>query len=491
MKSLNKDYLLLFGASLLILILFGISSSPKISLTTSAVVLFILALVAYGGFVLLQPLFHLSELEAIEGPQLFLGEVLEKRWGAKRKPFRLALQKIRHILVTGVTGAGKSTLIRRFIQELCRHHLAFLYIDFKGERKDHFEIVRICESKGIKLKIFDLSDPERCLTCNLLTLFPSVEETVGFVMELFFEKDANPYYKAEAERFVRHSLELLDASRTTRSFQMLAEILDNEEEREHLLSRAEDYGIQKKPFISYFRKQFNPLSERDRSERFSGFTSLLSSFTSDPLARIFNAEKSELELHEIFSENQSVLIRIPGEAYGDLSKRIVRAFIKSLPILIARRREQTKRKDYLILLDEGCSYASEVMVDLAKKAGSAQVKLLVTRMSDADFTNVDPSFLGQMLSSFSTHFCFHTTDPDTREMLARISMTIDDTKATHRMKEGSQTGDASEREVQRFRNHPSEFGSLRIGECVVIDTLQQIFEKIKVLPADAEEKEAA
>lgn len=243
--------------------------------------------------------------------------------------------------------------------------------------------------------------------------------------------------------------------------------------------------------MSYFTEEFANLDYRSRSERFSGLASLLSSFTSEPLSRIFNAEHSELRLTEIFTENQSVIIRIPGEAYGDLSKRIVRAFIKTLPVLISRRRIQAERKDYFVLMDEGCSYASEVLADLTKKAGSAQVKLLLTRMSDADFLDVSPAFLGKMLSSFSTHICFHTTDPDTREMLARISMTTDDTKQTYRVKEGMQTGEASEREVQKFRNHPSEFGDLETGQCIVIDTRQKLFQKIKVYSPFTQEKEAA
>lgn len=493
MKSLSKDHLVLFAVLLAVLFVLGISTSLKVSLLTSAALLLIGATVLYGLFVLAQPLLVGCQ-DAPSGIQLHLGEVLGGPWGRRPTPFKLILNRVRHILVTGVTGAGKSTLIRRMIEELRQNDLSFLYIDFKGEREDHNEIVQICKATGDGSipQVFDLSDPENCLTCNLLTILSSIEETVGFIVDLFFDKDANPYYKAEAERFLRHSLELLDATTSPRSFQSLEEILTNPRERDNLISSALDRGCKKKSFVRYFENEFKDLSSRDRSERFSGFSSLLSSFTSDPLARIFNAPTNELALEQIFSEDQSVLIRIPGEAYGDLSKRIVRAFIKALPILIAKRRSQLGRKDYFILMDEGCSYASEVMADLSKKAGSAQVKLLVTRMADADFLDVHPAFQGQMLSSFGTHFCFHTTDPDTRETLARLSTTIDDTKQTYRMKEGSQTGEASEREVQKFRVHPSEFARLKTGECIVMDTRQDLFQKIRVLPAETrQEKKSA
>lgn len=494
MKIFNRDQLMLLGALLFVLLLFGLSNALKLSLTTSSLLIVILVLVLGGLYVLLKPLFDTSKAEEKDSVALLLGEIIDAPWGKRPSLFKLRLEKIRHILVTGVTGAGKSTFIRRLIQELRKNSLSFLYVDFKGEQEDQAEILKICRTSGNKEipQVFDLSDPANCLTCNLLTLFPSVEETVGFVIDLFFEKDANPYYKAEAERFVRHSLQLLDAAKITRSFIQIQRILYIKTEREALLRRAKSLSKNTSDsYLFYFAEEFGKLDSRDRSERFSGLSSLLSSFTSAPLARVFNAEKSELLLTDIFSKNQSLIIRIPGEAYGDLSKRIVSAFIKTLPVLISRRRTQEKRKDYFILLDEGCSYASEVLADLTKKAGSAQVKLLLTRMSDADFLDVTPSFLGKMLSSFSTHFCFHTTDPDTRETMARISMTIDDTKQTYRMKEGSQTGEASEREVQKFRVHPSQFGHLKTGECFVIDSRQQIFQKIKIFPASEMETKCA
>lgn len=493
MKAFNKDHVILFIGLILVMVLFAISDYFSMKLGMAAAVLGILGFVGTCFYILIQPLFSNAAPSNEEAIGLHIGEVVGKLPFQCRSPFILYLEKIRHILVTGVTGAGKSTFIRRFIQKLREAGLSFLYIDFKGEFEDHEEIIRICQTSGDKSipQVFDLSDPKHCLTCNLLTLLHSVEETVGFVIDLFFEKDANPYYKAEAERFLRHSIELLDTAEVGRSFIQIQRILYSQSQRQALVRQAKEKSPKASPFLLYFTEEFERLEPRDRSERFSGLSSLLSSFTSDPLSRIFNAEKNELLLTEIFSKNQSLIIRIPGEAYGELSKRIVRAFIKILPVLISRRRNEANRKDYFILLDEGCSYASEVLSDLTKKAGSAQVKLLLTRMADADFLDVSPGFLGKMLSSFSTHFCFHTTDPDTRETLARVSMTTDDTKQTYRVKEGAQTGEASEREVQKFRIHPSEFGKLETGECIVLDSRQKIFQKIKVLSASKEEKAVA
>lgn len=171
----------------------------------------------------------------------------------------------------------------------------------------------------------------------------------------------------------------------------------------------------------YFRSEFEQLSARDRNERFAGFLSILSGFTTEPMKRIFNPEStSELRLENILSDNTPLIIRVPGEAYGDLSERVVKAFLRILPVLVARRRSARDRKDYFLFLDEGCSYMNETMIDLCKKAGSSNVKLVITRMSDADFEQVDPSFAGRMISAISAFICFQTTDPATRESMANF-----------------------------------------------------------------------
>lgn len=494
MRSFNKDHLFLLGGLGAILIVLQTSQLLGTSLGAASVLVGALGCAVYVSHILfLRPIFECPASDPSD-VELVLGEVIRDFGIGAKEIFKLNLKFVTHILVTGVTRAGKSTFIRRFVEQIRMRDLGFLYVDFKSEKSDHDSLISICKATGDLAipQTFDLSDPTKCLTCNPLILFESVEETVGFIIDVFFEKDSNPYYKAEAERFLRHSLELLDAAGVTRTFLRVSEILSNKEGREAYLRAVDRPSHEVPPFLLYFHEEFSQLQARDRSERFSGFSSLLSSFTSKPLARIFNAETNELELTEIFSRNQSLIIRIPGEAYGELSRRIVRAIIKTLPILLSRRRQQAIRKDYFILLDEGCSYASEVLADLTKKAGSAQVKILLTRMSDADFLDVSPGFLGKMLSSFTTHVCFHTTDPDTRETLARISMTIEDRKQTYRLNAGAETGDASEREVQRFRNHPSEFGLLGNGECIIMSLQQRLFKKVKIyLPDHEQEKLAA
>ena len=451
----------------------------------------------FGGFfallimgllcLLVWVLFQKEAFRAKDDPEsLKLGTFESSLPGFGGEPFFLQPSKIRHVLVTGVTGSGKSTFIRRYIDEILRTGKRFCYFDFKGEQKDHEENIRICEFRGVRdeLQIFDLSDPKNCLGCNLLTINRGVEETVGFIIGLFFGDDANEYYRNEAERFLRFSIQLLDASGTKRNFIHINEIYSHPSARATLLNVALKRVDPTEAFFLYFESEFDQLSARDRSERFSGFTAILSSFLSEPFRTIFNGlGKKELNIAEMFDKNIPTIIRVPGEAYGELSVRIIQSFIQLIPVLLARRRLEENRSDYFVLLDEGCSYVNETLSDILKKAGSAQVKVLLTRMSDADFDSVAPSFLGKMLSAFSVFVCFQTNDPDTRETMSRLSMTLDDVKFTAKIGSEGETGEGSRRDVQRFTIHPTSFGRLRTGECYVIAPSLNIFRKAQVSPA--------
>lgn len=410
----------------------------------------------------------------------------ESTW-LPRTRFFLPVQKLRHILVTGLTGSGKSTFIRRFVEQILAKDLRFMYFDFKGEQSDYEELIEICRRAGIEHEIqcFDLSDPAKCFTCNPLMILQDRLETVGFVKSIFFEKDANHYYVNQAEQFLHACLHLMDDAEVPRTFKRIEEIYYNDRTRLTLIARAKAKMRHKnatEPFyINYFNEVFKQLTSKQRSERFSGFLSILTLFNTEPVSRIFNTEdESQLKLSSVFDENRTVIIRVPGEVYGDFSRKVVEAFVKVMPVLIARRRRMKNRKDYWLLLDEGCSYVGQTMVDLAKKAGSAGVKLLVTRMCDSDFESVEPGFLGKMLSAFDTFVCFQTNEPQTRETMAKLAMTYETQKRTFRLQRGEETGDGSIRLVREFRVHPTEFGQLQPGQAYFIAPRIQLFQKVQI-----------
>lgn len=423
-----------------------------------------------------------SERRILGKSDLMLGHSL----GWLKREFFLRVEEFRHILITGITGCGKSTLIRSMAQKILRGGYSFLYFDFKTDREDHEELVRILENEGASDFIhFDLTNPAKCAPCNFLTISHGVNETVEMLVGLLIEKDAPSYFRNEASRFLKYALRLLDGAGEVRTFIKVERVYQDSRYRAELVRRMRGGSEENESTLHFFENEFKALKPQALSERYSGLMSAISGFTEGDLAPVFNSEDPKnLGIQEIFEGDRCAIFRVPGEAYGKLSVQIIQAILAILPGLVLKRRSSKNKKPYFLFLDEACSYLNEELVDFGKKCGSANIKLVVTRMCDADFEAVDPSMLGRMFSMFTVFICMQTHDPATRESMARLSMTEHDVKFTRKVANVGETGEGSERDVHKFRYHPTEFGRLKRGEAIIISPFLNIFEKIKVSPPE-------
>ncbi len=416
-----------------------------------------------------------------QGHPIELGEIVPEKVLERPKSLTIGVDDIRHILITGTTGSGKSTLIRRMIREVARHDLPFLLVDFKGDQGDFEEVVRIARSSYLddRLQVLDLTDVQNSKTCNFLKVFKNVEESVGFVIELF-EFD-EPFYREAAEDFLRHALRLFDHLAEERSFINLELLLRDELYRKRLLNKVSPKDRQL-PFYLFFAGRFERQREDDRYRTYAGFLNKLSAFTDGEFKRIFNPIEASFRLAKLFEDNQSAIIRIPGEAWGELSKRLVKGFLRAIPVLLSKRRLSTSQRDYFLFLDEQCSYPSSNLIDIVKKAGSVKVHCVVTRQCVGDFDRIGSEAEAQMVSACSLKFNFKSLDPHTRDALSKQSGTSETLKSTRRMRMGSDTGEASERDVQEFRVAPDAYQTLKPGECFISARLNHfdIDRKMKV-----------
>jgi energy-coupling factor transporter ATP-binding protein EcfA2 len=481
-KQQLSDALLILAFAIPLIAAMGLSKFFKIEFLTA--IYWVIGLPLASGmfavaFVVMK---RRKKLTEVKGPKLRLGTWAKKSWLDRSPFFELGLRNFRHILITGVTGCGKSTLIRRMLGELNRLKRGFLYIDFKGEEREIQEIIENirAENRENEFQIFDLSRPEVCATRNLLTIFPNVEETVGFVMEIFnFD---HPFFKEQAEMFIRNSLFLFDAARELRSFENMMRVLKNEDYRQSLLQSV-DVALHTHDFFQYFAVDFAKLDSRSKEERFCGLASKLSPLLSGPIRGILNARESTFDINRLFDSNRPAIIRVPGEAYGDLSKNIVQAFINALPVLISRRRTDVNPKDFFVFMDEQCSYTSDKILAILKKAGSARVHCVLTRQCDGDFESQGTGFLSQIVSTCTTHFIFKIGDARTRDSIAKHIGTVKATKSTKRLSQGSETGEESLRDVHEFKVSPDELADLPKGQCVFAtnETDYSFHRRIKVL----------
>jgi len=421
-----------------------------------------LSIVSAGVFVFMWIQLKHTENAKGEGDVL-LGEFSDKSWWQSPQHFYLQTLKTRHVLITGGTGSGKSTVIRRSISEGLKKGYGFCCFDIKGERKEYEELLKLVKLHGAEeeLQVFDLGNPKSCLCFNPLIVFDSVEETVAYVMD-FFGLD-HPFYKAEAEQFVRQSLHLFDAAKIKRSFLNLYNLLLKDRFRARAISKVPEIK-REDAFFTYFEGRFNKLKDKERSERFAGLESALSGFVSGPLKEIFNGEGKQFDLRNLFEKEIPSIIRVPGDAYGDISTRIVQAFVSALPVLMAKRRNELDAKKYFIYLDEQCSYTSDTIIHLLKTAGSSNISVWLTRQCDGDFDSHGIGHGEKISAAIDVLIILKTLPAATRDNISKQIGTVENRKHTSRISQGQYTGESSERKVQEFILPPNDMTKYKAGE---------------------------
>ena len=119
-----------------------------------------------------------------------------------RKPVLLNLKsRVQHLMVSGATGQGKTTLLKTLLNHSLKHHHPVIIIDPKGEKADIWEMREKAKLYGREkdFLLFSLSFPEESFSYNPL-LTGTVQQIKARLMDgLRFE---NEYYKAQSALFL-------------------------------------------------------------------------------------------------------------------------------------------------------------------------------------------------------------------------------------------------------------------------------------------------
>ena len=125
-----------------------------------------------------------------------------------------------HILLTGTTGSGKTTVIGSLIESAIINGKPVIFVDGKGERKTILEIKSLCEAYGKKVHIF--SDLDTMTYNPLKHGSPTVIRDK--LMNLF--EWSEPYYKNQCSRFLQLLVKMLDDYKKPRDLQTIYCYLD-------------------------------------------------------------------------------------------------------------------------------------------------------------------------------------------------------------------------------------------------------------------------
>ena len=405
-----------------------------------------------------------------------------------KKPVRLNLKsRSQHLIVSGATGQGKTTLLKTLLSHSLKHNHPVIIIDPKGEKEDILEMKERAKLYGREkdFYLFSLAFPEESVSYNPLSNGTSEQIKARLIDGLRFEHE---YYKAQASLWLGTVLYALEVLGETVTFSRLRELISSKEK------------------LRVVQKEINKIKTHKHKERLkSGLGSAFQITTSD-LAGVFSQissidaavftdiispkeddNKTKLSLSDVLENKKIAYFQMNVNGYGDISRRIGRIILQDLKVLSNQIQAGQKHFDYdfcACFIDEFGSFATQDFADFLKMARSSKIGIHLFCQGLADLKAVSPEFKEQIIGNTSSKIIFRQDVPEDAEAWSRIAGTFSSKKKTYQITgtetEEEMTGMGSLREVKEMRIEFDVFKKLSQGQAVLIDKAYHKEDLLKV-----------
>ncbi|WP_347552999.1 type IV secretion system DNA-binding domain-containing protein (plasmid) [Pseudalkalibacillus hwajinpoensis] len=431
-----------------------------------------------------------------------------------------------HMLATGGTGTGKTTLIASLMESALQQNKPVIFVDGKGERKAMLEFKALCEAYGKTVYMFSELDD---LTYNPIKN-GTPTETRDKLMSLFtFSTEGDgAYYTDIASRYLQLVVKLLDEAKVPRDIQTIYELTDRksiqsffkknstereieeeiEVEEEVAIEEAQastdendfsDFGdftveapqetqtkTMKKTFLEKKSRKVTYLEEgiediknildRDFPEDLIEGCLIrlkmqLGELLESDLGHLFVENDQGIDLQKITDENNVVIFSISGSRYSDYIKKLGKMVILDVNSLVAYRQAHG-RKPIFAVYDEFSAYGDRRIVDIVNKARSAGFECIISTQTLSDIDSVDPIMTEQIISNCNVIATGRVNSSKDAERIAEVFGTFSDREITQQIEKKNnlmrfEADMGTIRDVQRFRANPNDIKNLQIGEAFI------------------------
>lgn len=430
-----------------------------------------------------------------------------------------------HMLATGGTGTGKTTLIASLMESSLQQDKPIIFVDGKGERKSMLEFKALCEAYGKKVYLFSEMDN---LTYNPIKN-GTPTETRDKLMSLFsFSSEGDgAYYTDIASRFLQLVVKLIDEAGAPRDLQTIAKLTNtksmndffkeysSEREMEEEIEVEEEVPVEtaqpkeddemseffgpsdpeeknlttetirkkvmqkkkrKVTFLEDGMKRIKEILDNEFPEEIvegclTRLKMQLGELLESDLGHLFVEGENGIDLRKITNDNDVVIFSISGSRYADYIKKIGKMIILDVNSLVAYRQAEG-RKSIFAVYDEFSAYGDRRIVDIVNKARSAGFECIISTQTLSDIDAVDPVMTEQIISNCNIIATGRVNSSKDAERIAGIFGTYSDREITQQIEKKYprihfESDMGTVRDVERFKAHPSDIKNLQIGEIFI------------------------
>jgi energy-coupling factor transporter ATP-binding protein EcfA2 len=363
-----------------------------------------------------------------------------------------------HTLIVGATGAGKSTLLGVLAHEHAQRGSGVVLVEAKNDPELEAQARRTAAAFG---RPFILVGPEGPTVWDVLAT-GGVDETVAKLLAC--EEWSEPFYLAEATRFLRWVIRGMEDSDTRLTLPAVLGLCDPDQ----LAAHAAKHGS---PELAGELNRFvNALTARERSD-VAGLRSRLAVLAeSGPGRDWLNPDSGAgpiLDLSDAIRKRAVVYFRLDAERYGIVAEKIGAAIAIELGAIASQL--QGRPIPTLVAIDEFGAIEAEQVERLFTRGRAAGISAVVATHAMSDLEVAGDGFEGRLKATVGSLLGLRM-GPDDADAVARMAGQVGEWQSTTRTAGllGMPAGAGTRTRGYRLRIHPSLLQHLGWSECAVI-----------------------
>jgi hypothetical protein len=405
--------------------------------------------------------------------------------------------RIKHGVIVGGTGAGKSTFLENIIaQDLVRRFgarkMPMIIFDGKGEREflDHLLPHIAAAGRLQDLRILDPTHPvESCRYNPFYSLDDAYQEHVNFIFRSFGLRE--DFFKGHQEAYLSDLVRVLQyTGKLFNVYDVLVMALDEEVLQEQIktakarIATLTGLSMQKRLNFEMSVKMLQrSLQDRERVEKIQGLLNELLSFLEDELSVVTGAYRDLLTLDDVLENDLILFVSLNSNRNQRAVEALGKILLQNIQLMVGKRYAQasaTKSKDepmLSVILDEFAPFAYPGFTQVLQTARGARVSFLFSFQSLPQLQRVSQSFSDEVSSAPGTKMIMNVSEENTAQWFLKASARIATKRRSLSVRKTgiftskyTETGMGSESEAKETRAREDHIKNLPVGQMEILMT---------------------
>jgi len=403
--------------------------------------------------------------------------------------------RIKHGVIVGGTGAGKSTFLENIIaQDLTRRFgtrkMPMIIFDGKGEREflDHLLPHIAAAGRLQDLRILDPTHPaESCRYNPFYSLDDAYQEHVNFIFRSFGLRE--DFFKGHQEAYLSDLVRVLQyTGRLFNVYDVLVMALDEDVLQDQIkaakarVATLTSLSVQKRlNFEMSVKMLLRSLQDRERVEKIQGLLNELLSFLEDELSVVTGAYQDLLTLDDVFENDLILFVSLNSNRNQRAVEALGKILLQNIQLMVGKRYSQTtasRSKDepmLSVILDEFAPFAYPGFTQVLQTARGAKVSFLLSFQSLPQLQRVSQAFADEVSSAPGTKMIMNVSEENTAQWFLKASARFATKRRSLSVRKTgiftpkyTETGMGSESEAKETRAREDHIKNLPVGQMEIL-----------------------